>query len=203
MHRADLSLDGAKRRAAVTQFTLRRVMAAVAIVALNAAAARSLNALDPKLPIGIAIMAIVCQCIMLRSAHKLRRLNQPLRPFWIGFVCFGLLGVLSFIWGSSLPPVLMAVATPGRQPRYLNISPLNAFWMQYSDLALDPCAAWLSRLGGLADERGVLAYILAAIIWAAPQFAAAAAGGAIASAVAAMIRGRFSAHLHSISHITA
>jgi hypothetical protein len=91
------------------RFTIRKLMLAVAAVAVNAALARVLYALNPELLIGLAVPLLLFE----GAAYCIIARRQPGIAFWSGFLLFGLLVTATFTW-NELDPVVYGITSSGQ-----------------------------------------------------------------------------------------
>jgi hypothetical protein len=156
-------------------FTIRALMFAVAVVAVNAAVARALWTFDPEALVGTALPIVALQgalfCIIRRPRSN--------RAFWIGFAALGALALVFFLWGRVLPEQLIAESSPGQPLRLINVSPVSAWWLEYGTQAGSWLEPWLGGLPILADPNGLATVAIRALVWSAPQLLVALAGGLI------------------------
>ncbi len=147
-----------------TRITLARLMAVVAVVAVDLAAFIVACRNDAgELALGLAPTGLACQigllCAVLSGGRS--------RAFWTGFVVFGCAMMATFAWAS-----------------FFRESAVNEAWATYAEFAQGviwsiPFSPWGPYDGGDVFD---------ATIFSLPQLAAACAGGIFASLVTLMTR---------------
>lgn len=147
------------------------LMMVVAVVAINLAIARGLARFSPLLPIAIAFIALALQAI----SFILIRHRGKGRAFWLGFLAFGFMAMMSVIWAIVFAPNIGIAQDPTTGETITLKIPgsfLWSLWSSYTDLVdtslLQPFEIDLDPTG-----------LLAAMIWSFPQFLLAAAGGLV------------------------
>jgi hypothetical protein len=156
------------------RITIAKVMAVVAIVALNVTVARALWDHNPESLIGVAISGLAVEAACLSLVARSRRH----RAFWLGFCLLGALAAGSFVSGQSLPPELIAVREVGGQVRYLNVSAISSVWMTYGAFVSVQLESVFVKLGLSTDLSPVAVVSIRAVVWSFPQLFLAMVGGA-------------------------
>jgi hypothetical protein len=165
------------------RFTIAQLLGFVAVVALNAALGRGLFAWNPELLIGIAIPLLVFElagCCLLGG-------RRTRRPFWSGFLLFGLVVSASFVL-NVLVPVVYALTSSGTLIKTSG-TPVAVLWYQYGIVAsnlLRP--VFEGRVS--ADPYAPDVVLIRALVWAVPQLVAALIGGCVAWLMARMVGNR-------------
>lgn len=170
------------------RLTLVGSMGLVVLLAANLAAARVLYAHNSEMLVGVAFGAIILQYALFRLIRNDRR-----RAFWAGFLAGGLVAIAGFAWAMTFPEVMGISLDPGGSMTVHTTpgSPLYAIWQGYASLVGDrivmPAFAALDiHPNPETTSGGVLMATLRAVIWGLPQITAAAAGGLLGLAIAAM-----------------
>jgi hypothetical protein len=165
-----IAIDG---RDEMLPCSIAKMMAIVGVVALNLAAARLLLSHSLYLLIGASLIGLSLQV----GSFRLVRSRNRVRMFWVGFVAFGSLAMLSFLWGTIFAPITR-VAAPRSRMHYAPIpgSPMWTLWHAYFGFAVQFLGflPYSSQILGIGGEMPV---ITVAAITFLPQLLIAAAGG--------------------------
>jgi hypothetical protein len=151
---------------------LNRLMAIVAVIAIDIAAVRVLFACNVNLPRGVSLIGVALQVGLYRLATS----RGPARTFWAGFVASGLMAMSSFVL-DMIHPVLSwdaHVALPGTTPAPGRWT-VWSYYGQIAWIALQrlPYSASLLRVDGLLKVITLLVFFL-------PQMLFACTGGLLA-----------------------
>ncbi len=157
------------------RISISRLMAIVAVVAINVAVGRAVFEHDPEILIGVALLGLAIQGAIVAAFRAKRG-----RAFWVGFAVLGAAAIGSFAWGMTLPEELIAVAVPGQPSRLVNVGTMSVLWLDYGSFVADRLEPVLLGLGmdPNIDPNGPTAVAIRGLVWALPQLAAALAGGA-------------------------
>lgn len=160
------------------RFSIAKMMAIVGIAALNFAAARILFAHNPYLLIGVALTGLSLQV----GLFRLIRSRNRIRMFWVGFVAFGSMAMMSFLWGMVFSPTTRVMNT-GRI--IYTSSPGSAMWTlwhsyyEFAVWSLEP----LPYSGQILGIGGEMPVVTIAVISYLPQLLIAAFGGLLTSSI--------------------
>ena len=161
--------------------SIARLMAMVAVVAANAAAARILFALNVEILIGVALPAVAMEF----AVYCLVSRRRPGRGFWLGFILLGALTMATFVW-NQLDPEVLALTRSGQLIRQEG-SLFYHVWSGYAGILGDFLVPPLEELGIFGNgwnPYGVSAVGIRAIVWSLPQLVIALAGGVFIWAMA-------------------
>jgi hypothetical protein len=141
------------------RISIAKVMALVAIIAVNIAAVRALHAYNEEWAEGVVLTGLAVQYATLRAIRG----RGSARAFWLGFIAAGAVMMMSFIGGDPD-----------------GVSMLFRLWTGYGKYA----NRWLNRLTHVWDyynrtrSEPVLVLTLA-VVWSGPQLVIAVFGGLV------------------------
>jgi hypothetical protein len=160
--RDDTPIDG---RDAVKppRLSIAKVMAVVAIIAIDMATLRTLHSYDEDLDQGVALTGFALQFGVLRSIRSRGRG----RTFWIGFVASGSAAMMSFAWCVTF-----------------HESTMFLLWSEYTRHS-NKCLNSLTRVWDFYNRTRMdtVRVITQAIVWSAPQLLIASFGALLARSI--------------------
>jgi hypothetical protein len=172
------------------RLTINRLMAVVALVAINLGAVRALIASGPQFLIGALLALLGLQV----AVFGLISSRGPSRTFWAGFLAFGAAALVSFFWDMGYVPgmSITRAATIGDYEQRESAGspwPLRTVWTRCGVIAADFLEA-LPNAPLVIENRGdVILGITYAVILFLPQLLLALVGGLLAWSLAKVARG--------------
>ena len=151
------------------RLSIAMVMVAVAVVAINLAIARTLSIFNPVLPVSVALTGLALQA----GGFILTRSRGRIRTFWIGFLTFGLMAMVSVIWAMVFAPNVGISLDPSTGKVVKLTVPGLLMWTWWSAYFESVFTHLAGHLHFKIEPLG----IAAALIWSLPQFLIAVMGG--------------------------
>jgi hypothetical protein len=145
------------------RLSVAKVMAVVAIFAINLAALRSLHSYDEDLDQGIALAGFALQFGVFQSIRN----HGRVRAFWLGFMALDSAAMISFAWCVTYHRSTMFLLW-SEYTRYANkyINATTHIWDFYNRTQIE-----------------LVCVIAQAVIWSVPQLIIACFGGLMARAI--------------------
>jgi hypothetical protein len=162
------------------RFSIAKMMAIVGLISLNFGAARLLFAHNPYLLTGVVLIGLSLQV----GLFRLIRSRHHVRVFWVGFVAFGSMAMVSFLWGVVFCPSSTGIMINGRK-YYPPMSPgstMSTVWGYYYEFAtctLKPLP-YSDQILGVGGEMPVVTIVVVCYL---PQLLIAAFGGLLTRSV--------------------
>jgi hypothetical protein len=172
--------------------SVAKLMVVVAVVALNLAIARVLFAYNPVLLVGVVLSGLALQA----AGFLLTRSRSRIRPFWLGFLAFGSMAMVTVIWAMVFAPNVGIVHDPNTGKEVMVKLPGSLMWTLWSTYFKSVFTYLAGHLHFNLDPLGVAA----ALIWSLPQFLIAVIGGWLCRLVAGR-HGRRPANGPSPGHV--
>jgi hypothetical protein len=160
--------------------SVRWLMVAIGVVALNLALGRFLYSYHSELPDQMMPGALLMQLGLVRVV----RCRGRARVFWAGFIAFGVPAVHSRGWGLFFEGPVEWTRDPvagcnvAEAHRYLGGEQTEALWGDYEQLALECLVRFHSFSGWEWPEAAN--YVIVPTVWLLPQLLIALTGGLLA-----------------------
>jgi hypothetical protein len=162
------------------RLSIAKLMVGVAVVAINLGIARILFSYNPNLPVGMAQTGLALQAAVFLLIFGRGRA----RAFCAGFLAFGLLAMITFIWGMLFAPNVGLAFDPTTGSTIEHRIPGSFLWSVWSNYFQFLEAYLVEPVDNDAVPLGMTTVLTlatkAALIWSLPQLFFAVVGGLLA-----------------------